>query len=130
MIPSFWVKSLRGLRQFSADCSAFDETIFHHEGTKNELKTNNHKEHKELKGRETRKIKFLRSSDIAQALRLHHPRRDGYSRPILCALCTTIPECLRGARKCFDAPKPRGRVAIPPYKFLFFFAYFAFFAVK
>jgi len=41
--------------------TAIKETDFHHEGTKNGFKKINHKEHKELKGRAARKIKFLRS---------------------------------------------------------------------
>jgi hypothetical protein len=55
------------------------------------------KRDKELKGREARKIKFLRplSFDFAQdgelvepcSLRLRHPTWDGYSRPTICDLC-------------------------------------------
>jgi hypothetical protein len=72
----------------------------HHDGTqdnKNELKKINHKEHKELIGREARKINFLRPLpiDFAQggelvepcSLRLNRPKWDGYSRPIICDLC-------------------------------------------
>ena len=64
---------------------------------KNKLKTINHKEHKELKGREARKINFLRPLPFGFAqggelvkpcsLRLRHPTWDGYSRPTICALC-------------------------------------------
>jgi hypothetical protein len=59
--------------------------------TKNQLKTINHKGHKELKGRETRKIKILRplSFDVAQdgelveprSLRLNYPKGTAMAVP-------------------------------------------------
>jgi len=59
----------------------------YHEGTKDtkiKLKKINHKGHKELKGRDARKINFLRP---LRSLRLNHPKGDSYSRPLICDLC-------------------------------------------
>ena len=78
-----------------------DKKIWSHledtKDAKNKRKKINHKGHKELKGREARKIKFLRPLpfDFAQdgelaelcSLRLRHPTWDGYSRPTICDLC-------------------------------------------